>query len=604
MQQNTNININHYDNFNDIQEYIDLVLQKKNILLNSPGGCGKSYILKKLYHYLLHNHPEIIVALTSSTGVSAVNIGAVTLHHYTGIRTGRADVETLVKMIYKDKRVLSRWKTLNYLFIDEVGMIGGSLLDKLDQVGRIIKCNNDIPFGGINLVMSGDNMQLTPINDYWFFQSDLWQQMDITIIRHFTPFRYPDMEWFKMLMRIRVGKIRKSDIKKLKSRMISNLLPSSSQNDNENGEKNNIPSDVIKLYSKNKDVIFENQLQLSKLQTETQSYESFDMILEIDRIRKKDFVIVNEYNKKKYEFYANTINESVPQILDLKVGAECILTFNVDVSQGLANGTRCKILRFVKPSFTDISKIKDAETFMMTGGGVHVQVGSREHYIGVTSFSIEDDYIQYVRYQIPLKIAYAITIHKCLSENSKIYTNKGLKRLKDVEIGDKVNTGMNNVYKPIVNKFYSGQKQIVRIVTNSGYTLECSKDHKIMDKHLEFICASEFNVGDYIPISGQNEDFFDSIVNITYTSEYVDMYDLEIQDIHQFVADGFIVHNCQGMSLPSICTSIGSDIFSAGQAYVALSRCKEFNKLYLLDFNPEKIMIDKDALEFENLISE
>lgn len=432
----------------DIQEYINLILQKKNVFLNSPGGCGKSYILKVVHSYMRDNYPHIKIGLTSSTGVSAVNISGVTLHHYTGIGLGKYDVDTHISYILKNKKIYKKWRNTDYIFIDEISMLGGSILDKLNEIGKKLRNNND-PFGGIKLFVSGDNMQLSPINDYWFFQSSVWNDMEFIIIRNFTPYRYPDLEWFKMLMRIRVGKLKKSDIKKLKSRII-----------HEKEEHTTL------LYPKNKDVLLENTLQLNKLPSSIVVFDCIDFVTTKDEHKSTNHVVSTD---KKYLCYTKIMNDSVPQQLELKVGAECIITFNVDVSLGLANGTRCIIDRIVLPNH----KFGKNNDDIIESGGVYVVINSEKHFIKYTQFTLEDDEIIYSRYQIPLKIAYALTVHKC-----------------------------------------------------------------------------------------------------------------------------------QGLSLPSVCTSIGSDIFCAGQAYVALSRCKQLDQLYLLEFDPSKIIIDQDALEFENFVSE
>lgn len=432
----------------NIQEYVDYIIQKQNVFLNSPGGCGKSFILKSLYDHIKLNHPHITVGLTSSTGISAVNIGGVTLHHYTGIGLGNKDVSTHVTFILKNKKILERWRDLDYLFIDEISMLGGSVLDKLSEIAKILRSNNE-PFGGIKLFVSGDNLQLSPINDYWFFQSDVWNEMDFLIIRNFTPYRYPDLKWFKILMRIRVGKLRKSDIKKLKERIVPEKVEQSTL-----------------LFPKNKDVILENLIQLNKLESPIVQFECYNMVTIKDKYNKMTLVV--DSDDKRYMGYSKIMDDSVPSVLELKVGAECIITFNISVETGIANGTRCVIEEIILPN----PLLRGNKEQYLSSGGVYAKIDTEKHFIGYTQFKLEDDDVSYSRFQIPLKVAYAFSIHKS-----------------------------------------------------------------------------------------------------------------------------------QGLSLPSVCTSIGSDIFCSGQAYVALSRCKKLDSLYLLDFDPSKILIDKHALEYEKFVT-
>ena len=101
-----------------------------------------------------------------------------------------------------------------------------------------------------------------------------------------------------------------------------------------------------------------------------------------------------------------------------------------------------------------------------------------------------------------LDYGYAITGHKCLSENSNVLTNKGNIKLKDIKVGDYVSVGVGSgTYKIVIDKFDSGIKKSFEITTKSGYKIRCSKDHRILDSHHKFKPLSEFNIGDYVPIN-------------------------------------------------------------------------------------------------------
>ena len=99
-----------------------------------------------------------------------------------------------------------------------------------------------------------------------------------------------------------------------------------------------------------------------------------------------------------------------------------------------------------------------------------------------------------------LDYGYAITGHKCLSENSNVLTNKGNVKLKEIKIGDYVSIGSGN-YKSVINKFNSGIKKSFELTTKSGYRIRCSKDHKILDSRNNFKSLKEFSVGEFIPIN-------------------------------------------------------------------------------------------------------
>lgn len=101
-----------------------------------------------------------------------------------------------------------------------------------------------------------------------------------------------------------------------------------------------------------------------------------------------------------------------------------------------------------------------------------------------------------------LDYGYAITGHKCLSENSWVLTDKGNIKLKDIKIGDYVSIGMGSgIYKKVINKFDSGIKKSFELTTKSGYKIRCSEDHRILNSHHNFKSLKEFKVGDFIPIN-------------------------------------------------------------------------------------------------------
>lgn len=102
------------------------------------------------------------VAVTASTGLAACNIGGVTLHSFAGIGLGKESAEDLVKKIKKNQKAKHRWMRTKVLVIDEVSMIDAELFDKLEQIARTLR-NNGRPFGGIQVVITGDFFQLPPV---------------------------------------------------------------------------------------------------------------------------------------------------------------------------------------------------------------------------------------------------------------------------------------------------------------------------------------------------------------------------------------------------------------------------------------------------------
>ena len=105
------------------------------------------------------------VAVTASTGLAACNVGGVTLHSFGGIGLGKEPLPELIKKVKKNQKAKNRWLRTKVLIIDEISMVDGDLFDKLEGIARAVR-NNGRPFGGIQLVITGDFFQLPPVPDY------------------------------------------------------------------------------------------------------------------------------------------------------------------------------------------------------------------------------------------------------------------------------------------------------------------------------------------------------------------------------------------------------------------------------------------------------
>lgn len=151
------------------QEHIKkLVVEKgQSVFFTGPAGTGKSVLMRSIiadFKRKFVREPERL-AVTASTGLAACNIGGMTLHSFAGIGLGKEDVPTLVKKIRRNPKAKGRWQKTKVLVVDEISMVDGQLFDKLSQIGRTIR-NNGRPWGGIQLVITGDFFQLPPVPDH------------------------------------------------------------------------------------------------------------------------------------------------------------------------------------------------------------------------------------------------------------------------------------------------------------------------------------------------------------------------------------------------------------------------------------------------------
>jgi ATP-dependent DNA helicase PIF1 len=169
------------------QHVLNLVIEnKKSVFFTGSAGTGKSVLMREIissFRKVYKKEPDR-VAVTASTGLAACNVGGVTLHSFAGIGLGKEDATELVKKIKKNQKAKHRWMRTKVLIVDEVSMVDGELFDKLETVARQLRMNGR-PFGGIQLVITGDFFQLPPVPDYgkvakFAFDAATWN----TVIDH------------------------------------------------------------------------------------------------------------------------------------------------------------------------------------------------------------------------------------------------------------------------------------------------------------------------------------------------------------------------------------------------------------------------------------
>lgn len=345
-----------------------LMQKGENVFITGPGGVGKSLVInifKKLF-YTKRN-----IGITSTTGVSAVLIGGNTLHSYLGIGLGNGGVDNLIKMISKNKQAISRWKNTDTLIIDEISMLSPDLFDKLEVIARHFR-KNQLPFGGIQLILSGDFCQLPVVdNNKMCFEAQCWSECNLNVVYLTEIIRQNNIEFQKCLSEIRMGEI-SQDSKNLLNGCVNKQL------DLINGIK------PTKLFSTNAKTDEINEKELDKLDVE--DFYRYEMKIEyLGDFRNRE-KIIEKYKK----------NCIAPHELILCVGAQVMLIFNIDTVGGLVNGSRGIVTQIVDNR--PLVKFLNGE----------------EKWIDYNIWSFDDggDEIVLRITQIPLKLAWAFTIHK------------------------------------------------------------------------------------------------------------------------------------------------------------------------------------------------
>lgn len=365
--------------------------EERNVYLTGMAGTGKTFLLNKIYKiYYERNYNASIndILMTSTTGCSAIGLyNGRTLHSTLKIGIGESSVNYIVRMIMKDRNARKRWNLVKLLVIDECSMLDSELFDKLNEIGQMVRKNKKV-FGGIKMLLVGDMLQLPPVSNKGFiFESKTWNMLNIYRFKLSAPKRFTDIKFFEMLSRIRYGKIIKKDIKKLKERREAYK-----------NEEHKI-SDIIPtiLFPKKNDVHEYNVKELNKLEGETYAFNSQDKVFK--RIEKEGEISeISEIEDEIDENDNMIFNNISDKRIVLKIGAQVMLTKNISVEEKLINGSR-GIIR-------DITCMGEIEVEFCDG--IKKRIGKKEYDI-----IIENK--RYQRKQIPLILAWAVSIHKSQS---------------------------------------------------------------------------------------------------------------------------------------------------------------------------------------------
>lgn len=472
------------------QKAFDCMVNGENIFLTGCAGTGKSLVIQ-MFKNLYGKNKNI--AITSTTGVSAIVIGGTTLHSYLGIGLGTGSVDDLVSKITKSARSRQRWTSLDILVIDEVSMLSAELFDKLEQVACIVRRKNpprmlkeelpDLPFGGIQLILTGDFLQLPVVGDEnrFCFEGDAWRKCVSRTVELTENMRQSDTQFQEILADLRYGKMTKKARKLLESRIGVEL-------------KNDLGIKPTRIYTTNAAVDIMNETELDKLAKDNEFYQ-YDM-----EIYFYEFVQDREQAIEKYRK-----NSLAPEKLQLCKGAQVMLLHNLAVEAGLANGSRGVVIDFLE----GIPMVRF--------------LNGMEQLIDFHSWEIEEGKKKVVRLtQMPLKLAWAVTTHKCVSGNTIIYTENGMRRIKSlVQPNQNKNEtkdidisvyGRNGLEK--CTQIYKGkvEKSIV-LTTSLGYRIEGSYRHPILtcNGEEEWKKLPDIKLGDRIVLQSGTECFGENI---------------------------------------------------------------------------------------------
>ena len=244
-----------------------LVEKGYSVFVTGKASSGKSFFLRKIIDNL-RQRGDCCCFVTAPTGIASVNIGGCTIHSFAGIGTGSKGAHELIATISSNKDALQRWQQCTILIIDEVSMLSRELFEKLEMIARCLKCNTK-PFGGIQLILSGDFFQLKPVvksplsdADVYCFCSPLWDSCVDVSVSFTENYRQSEVELIHIL-----DDYRRCELSPLSQHLTKHILTHTLKCN---------PLDVVKLYSHRDSVSEANDECLALLPGEPHQYISKD----------------------------------------------------------------------------------------------------------------------------------------------------------------------------------------------------------------------------------------------------------------------------------------------------------------------------------------
>ena len=378
-----------------------VVDDKKNVFFTGSAGTGKSVLLREIIQELRHKYSKKTdaVAVTASTGIAACNIGGVTVHSFSGVGLGKEPAAHLVSKIRKNRKAMSRWTRTQVLIIDEISMVDPDLFDKLEEIARTIR-KSDKPFGGLQVVITGDFFQLPPVNPgggmTFAFEAKSWESVVSEKVNLTQVFRQKDSTFVTMLNEMRFGKLSQDTIARFRQ---LERVP--------NYDETIVPTE---LFPRREEVDRANFERLNALKTPAQTYPSVDSG-SLDG-EQRERVLSNFMALKS---------------LCLKEGAQVMLIKNID--ETLVNGSIGKVIGFMsekdyteggmnrddrepdkqnKLSRTGIMVRWPLVRFRLPNGNARDWLAKPESWKN----ELPSGEVQASRTQVPLILAWAMSIHK------------------------------------------------------------------------------------------------------------------------------------------------------------------------------------------------
>lgn len=342
---------------------LEVLLAGESALLTGPAGSGKTYLLNQFIRLAKSEGKH--VSVTATTGLAATHLGGTTIHAWAGIGVMDELPNGFADHVSKGRREIIE-KT-DVLVIDEISMLHDYRLDMVDMACRLVRKKPDEPFGGIQVVMSGDFFQLPPINrgdsraGGFVVHSNAWKELEPVVCYLQDQHRQNDEQLLEILDAIRAGDIRRHHAERLLNRADVELPD----------------TDMTELHTTNVDVDRINDAKLDALPGDEYTYTQ---------------------STTGAANYVEGLQRSVlaPVDLRLKEGA-LVMAVKNSPDRKYVNGSLGVVVEFDVLTNYPVVTFHNGKTVTMIPETWELRDGDKKR-AGIT--------------QIPLRLAWAITVHK------------------------------------------------------------------------------------------------------------------------------------------------------------------------------------------------
>lgn len=352
----------------DQQLALSILKSGRNVFLTGQAGSGKTFVINKYIQRL--RSCGVQVAITASTGIAATHIGGVTIHSRSGIGIKDILSDYDMELIQQNERLHKNINKAKVLIIDEVSMLSANTIDSVDRVVQMLR-RDGRPFGGLQVIFVGDFFQLPPVmalnpdgsesSKRFAFASKAWKDLDLVMCYLHTQHRQSEWDFSAILNTLRKGDMQAAWLAILKTRL---------------GQPVSHPNPV-KLYTHNIDVDRINTQKLEELDTDLKVYMAIG-------------------SGDKNLVAAITKSMLAPSTLSLKIWAQVIFVKNNPQKQYF-NGTTGEVVWFSQGDGYPMVKVHDDLVIKAEPENRSIENASQ--------------IIANVK-QVPLKLAWAITVHK------------------------------------------------------------------------------------------------------------------------------------------------------------------------------------------------